>query len=145
MSGPGLRKKESHKMIHYAVQGEIEEALAILDAHDSNTEAINKMATETLESLWNDKVLAHAQEEEDGLYRDLLKADPGINGILQRLSRDHDLLRKLTFEETVLVRSTMDYHQISMLSHTMLNILKIHSKEEIEVLEHLETRIEGTG
>ena len=32
MSGPALKKKRSHMMIHAAVEGEIEEALAVLIA-----------------------------------------------------------------------------------------------------------------
>ncbi len=141
MSGPALKKKKSHMMIHMAVEGEIEEALAVLDGYNRNAESINGIAVKTLIDLWHDKVIAHADEEEASLYVEIKMAVPGMDATLLKLSRDHDLLRKLLVNLSTEYSTHRDYAEMSMINHTMLNILKIHSSDEMAMLSDCEENL----
>ena len=141
MSGPALKKKRSHMMIHAAVEGEIEEALAVLDSYNRNAESINGIAVKTLIDLWHDKVIAHADEEEASLYMEIKAAVPGMDETLLKLSRDHDLLRKLLVNLSEEYSTHRDYAEMSMINHTMLNILKIHSSDEMVMLSDCEKNL----
>ncbi len=53
------------------------------------------IAARALLEHWETRTIAHADSEEEGLYKRKLEENPDISHTLSMLKRDHDLLRIL--------------------------------------------------
>ena len=127
-------------MIHSAARGEIEEATMFLERFHENSEDVNNLALQAVVELWKSKVIAHAEEEENTLYRDIEKIDIKFNPVIERLSRDHEVLRKLCgmLESEM---SKKDYMHALQIAHALMLLNDIHSGDEISLIREVENNL----
>ncbi len=104
VSGPALRQADSHSSIHEAAIGEAEQLTQLLRScldREAYEEAY-ETACIALEH-WETRTLAHAEAEEEGLYREIADANPEWREKVVALTRDHELMRQLAAE----IRNTL--------------------------------------
>jgi hypothetical protein len=87
-----LRDPHAHRAIHAAAAADLEAAMAALRRAVAGRDDAARDAAQLVLDLWRERVLAHAEAEEQDLYPALLTAAPARDGAT-RLLRDHDLLR----------------------------------------------------
>ncbi|MGA8942962.1 MAG: hypothetical protein WB502_09645 [Thermoactinomyces sp.] len=80
MSGPALERKHSHRSIH---EGALREAGSLTDLlrrlyREKRERAVHEV-TDALIEHWENRILAHAQVEEDGLYLRKAEAKTGTD------------------------------------------------------------------
>ncbi|WP_077358148.1 hemerythrin domain-containing protein [Virgibacillus halodenitrificans] len=139
MSGPALRKIDSHSAIHEAALNEAIELTNLLDQLVIKEQY--KKALEVgyiLVEQWETRTLRHAEEEEAGLYKEILKDKPDLQSEITALTRDHNLLRiiikdiKEKFNEEKTISDN-----IVQLFQSLIIIDELHNQKEMEVLpEH---------
>lgn len=106
MSGPALKQLNAHSSIHDTARGEAEELTAEFRRLVEN--ALLREACETAGLIvehWRTRTLRHATEEEAGLYREIVVAQPERVHDIGALTRDHDLMRALVAEAEFLLWS----------------------------------------
>jgi len=133
MSGPALRNRMSHRAIHEAVIEEIKEALSIfpsLDNKDPNTVLEARLA---LLDIWKEKLMAHATEEENGLYLEISNSRPETKETLLRLSRDHQLLALLLEKARAKINDPTG-EEFMDINKAMILLVELHSREEEDIL-----------
>ena len=99
VSGPALKQADSHSSIHEAAIGEAEQLTRLLRScldREAYEEAY-ETACIALEH-WETRTLAHAEAEEEGLYREIAEANPEWREKIVALTRDHELMRQLATE-----------------------------------------------
>jgi|SRR5699024_52089 len=96
-SGPALKQLTAHRAIHDGAQVQAKNLTADVMQlfHAKEMEECLK-AAKSLVQHWEEKVVAHADAEDEGLYQDLLEGDEVPDKGLYILMRDHDLFRKIT-------------------------------------------------
>lgn len=96
-SGPALRQLSSHQAIHDAGQAQARQLTEMLNQLfiEKRTEDCLKTANVLIEH-WEEKIIAHADAEDEGLYQELLDEGTIPQKDLYMLMRDHDLFRKIT-------------------------------------------------
>lgn len=138
MSGPGLKHVDSHSSIHEAALNEaieLNEILGKLLAAEQSDKAL-EVAYVTVEH-WETRTLKHAESEEEGLYKELLEANPELKEDITRLTRDHDLLRLLVKE----IKDLLDTEGMSEIVlqkfHALVHVDLLHNALEESILpEH---------
>ncbi|MGG3964727.1 hemerythrin domain-containing protein [Heyndrickxia faecalis] len=137
MSGPSLRRADSHSSIHEAALNEardLTDLLAQLLRKKMHAEAL-KTALILLEH-WETRTLAHAQAEEEGLYPELLAENENMKDKLTVLARDHDLMRKLAQAVKKDLQQEKLGQQTVQQFYALICIDEIHNHEEESVLPH---------
>src|SRR5690625_7874152 len=94
-SGPALRQLASHRAIHDAAHFQAKELTEITTKlfTEGRLEDCIKTANILIEH-WEEKIIAHADAEDEGLYEDLLEEGNIPKKNIYLLMRDHDLFRK---------------------------------------------------
>ncbi|AIF43631.1 MULTISPECIES: hemerythrin domain-containing protein [Virgibacillus] len=138
MSGPALRKVDSHSAIHEAALNEAIELTNLLDQLVIKEE--NKKALEVayiLVEQWESRTLRHAEEEEAGLYKEIVEKRPDLHDAITALTRDHNLLRLLIKEIKDKLQKKTISDNIVQLFQSLIIIDELHNQKEMEVLpEH---------
>jgi len=95
-SGPALRQLASHRAIHDAAHSQAKELTEITTKlfTEGRSEDCLKTANVLIEH-WEEKIIAHADAEDEGLYEDLLEEGNIPKKNIYMLMRDHDLFRKI--------------------------------------------------
>ncbi|GAB3805065.1 hemerythrin domain-containing protein [Virgibacillus kimchii] len=132
VTGPSLRKLDSHSAIHHGAYVEARDLTEVTEKlfYENRKEDCLK-AAEALIEYWETRVIAHADTEDDGFYKELLEKKPELERNLHMLSRDHDLFRiiirniKEQLEEEKLITKAM-LNQF----HALLVIKEIHNHSE---------------
>ena len=131
MSGPALRQADSHSSIHEAAMGEAEQLTQLLRtclAKEVFEEAY-ETACIALEH-WESRTLAHAQAEEEGLYREIAESRPEWQEKIVALTRDHELMRQLAEEiRQTLAEDVVDDGVVRRFE-AMIPIDLLHNREE---------------
>ncbi|RYG71841.1 hypothetical protein EU245_12845 [Lentibacillus lipolyticus] len=138
MSGPALKRVDSHSAIHEATLNEAIELTNMLEklVNDSQKEKAMELAYVLLEQ-WETRTLAHAEAEEEGLYKDLVEENPDINDDIIALTRDHDLLRLLVAEIKRLLPEFGVINDVVQRFHSLIIVDELHNQKEMQVLpEH---------
>jgi hypothetical protein len=136
MTGPALKQWDSHSSIHEAALGEAIELTELLRqcvAHDDLRKA-TEIAYIAVEH-WESRTLRHAESEEEGLYVDLVKADPEVIGTITALTRDHDLLRKMVNEIKDLLGTSDDYVEVLKRFDALIIVDLLHNQDEGQLLQ----------
>lgn len=133
MSGPALRTRSSHRAIHDAVIEEIREAVSVLSSINKEKVHAIQEARLALIDVWQEKVIAHATEEENGLYLEILSNKPEMKDTLTRLSRDHQLL-SLLLEQAKTRISEPTGAEFMAINEAMILLMEIHSRDEESIL-----------
>lgn len=138
MSGPGLVQVDSHTAIHEAAIFEAEELNDILARllQDQQTEKALETAYITVEH-WESRTLRHAEAEERGLYKELVKTNPELKESVIELTRDHDLLRILVKEIKEILDAEGMNEKALQKFHALVHVDLIHNEEEEEILASL--------
>ncbi|QXJ32220.1 hemerythrin domain-containing protein [Saccharolobus shibatae] len=145
MTGPSLRQKDSHSLIHRAIVSEIEEATVIVEKL-IGSEQIEGL--KLLLEIWKEKVVRHADEEERGLFPEILTANPSMSEKLEKLSSQHEQLRSLLKNaESIVLKLTLEPKDSSFsyrltqyinegldVNKKMISILKQHFEDEENTL-----------
>ncbi|MFC7680157.1 hemerythrin domain-containing protein [Paenibacillus sp. GCM10028914] len=138
MTGPALRKVDSHSSIHDAALGEAAQLTELLrrcleaGEHDKAFEA----ACITLEH-WETRTLAHADAEEEGLYKEIVEQDPALNVIIASLIRDHDLMRRMADDIRGILATEEVNQAVLNRFETMILIDEVHNHDEESLLASL--------
>ncbi|SFE88193.1 hemerythrin domain-containing protein [Alteribacillus iranensis] len=135
MSGPALRVYDSHRSIHEAAFGQVKEMTAIIkQLYNENRWEEAKQAEEILIEHWYDHIIAHADSEETGLYQDIKQRQPEMVETIAKLTRDHDLLRKVLEEAKHLLEDNSEQEERIQLYDSLLVINWQHSRDEEKYL-----------
>lgn len=95
-SGPALAQKTAHRAIHDGAQAHAKAITAnVIQLFHEKKEDECMTAAKELVQHWEEKIIAHADAEDEGLYQDLLEGDDVPDKGLYMLMRDHDLFRKI--------------------------------------------------
>lgn len=138
MSGPALRKLDSHSSIHGA---------ALQEAYELNNVIRNLIKegdqNRALEAgfiaveHWETRTLAHAESEESGLYKDIAKEYPEHRDTIIKLKRDHDLLRFLVKSIKEDLNQGNLNEEVLQKFHALILVDEMHNQEEEKILpEH---------
>lgn len=135
MSGPGLKRVDSHAAIHEAALKEAKELNEILLRllQDNELERALETAYITIEH-WETRTLRHADAEERGLYKDLVEESPELQDSIIALTRDHNIMRylvqniKRTLEEEGMTNKILEQF------YTLVHVDEYHNMEEERIL-----------
>lgn len=144
MSGPALKKVDSHAAIHEAALNEARELTELLARCLDNLQydKASEVAYVTLEH-WETRTLAHAAAEEEGLYKEMAEVSQEFNEAVIALTRDHDILRRLAEEiKGFLSRGEIGYDVLNRFQALIL-VDDIHNHDEEKWLSVHEEEEEG--
>ncbi|GGJ85177.1 hypothetical protein GCM10007063_04640 [Lentibacillus kapialis] len=135
MSGPALKRVDSHSAIHEAALNEAIELTNMLDTlyQENEQEKALELAYVLIEQ-WETRTLAHADAEENGLYKDLVDEDPEVKDDITALTRDHDLLRLIVDEIKEKLPETGLNDALIQRFQSLIIVDELHNKKEMEVL-----------
>ncbi|MDQ0229965.1 hemerythrin domain-containing protein [Metabacillus malikii] len=135
MSGPSLKKQDAHSLIHEAALNEAKELREIYRKciEDGDNEKALHVAEIIIEH-WESRTLQHAEAEETGLYKEMMKENPALEEIVHQLTRDHDLMRKIVDNMKARLQiKEADLKMISLLD-SLIIIDEIHNEDEMNKL-----------
>ena len=138
MSGPALKHVDSHSAIHEAALIEATELTELLTKviRDGHTEKALELAFVIVEH-WETRTLRHADSEEEGLYKDLLKTSPALKDDIVALTRDHDLLRLIVDEIKEQLAEGQINDSVLQRFQALIIIDLLHNQKEEQILpEH---------
>jgi|SRR5699024_4316800 len=135
MSGPGLAQVDSHAAIHEAALFEAMELNEILAKLLTSNQLEKALETAYIAvEHWESRTLKHADAEERGLYKELVKSSSKFKEPVIELTRDHDLMRILVRE----IKETLDSEGINEevlhKFHALVHVDLIHNEEEEKIL-----------
>jgi hypothetical protein len=135
MSGPSLKKQDSHSSIHEAALGEAQELREIFQKclESGDAEKAVQVAEVTIEH-WESRTLQHAEAEEEGLYKEMVEKYPELFEIVIQLIRDHDLMRRMVEQmKGLLLKNEVDERLVSYMD-SLLIVDSIHNEDEMNNL-----------
>ncbi len=137
MSGPALRKLESHHAIHETARHEADEALRLAQrAYASGDQEAFLRVAEVFLQVIEGRVLIHAAEEEQGLYQEWLQLATMQPSAIDELIQEHDAVRH---EASLLERAMVqgDHAEAMSAMYQLMTDSARHSQHEEEVLRLL--------
>jgi hypothetical protein len=135
MSGPSLRQLHAHRSIHDGAFAEAKRLTELLEQlySDERKKHILEVADALVEH-WEKRIIAHAQAEEEGFYKEKIEQDPSLLEKIAMFKRDHDLMRRLVADiKDVLSQKRVDKEMLDRF-RALLHINNIHSREEEKFL-----------
>ena len=135
MSGPSLRKQDAHSLIHDAALNEAKELRMLLQKclKEGEKEKAVKIAEVTIEH-WESRTLQHAESEEEGLYKEMVEENPDLHPLVNQLTRDHDLMRRIVEQmKSLLIKNVIDERLVSLLD-SLIIVDSIHNEDEMNKL-----------
>lgn len=135
MSGPALRQLAAHRSIHEAAYGQVKEMTKILrKLYEAGRDKEARHGEDILLEQWRDHIIAHADDEERGLYLEVKESHPHLSEKITQLTRDHDLLRDITARiEAVLDDEEARDERLAMYE-SLLVVNWHHSRDEEKFL-----------
>lgn len=135
MSGPSLKKQDAHSSIHEAALTEARELREIFKKSLEKGEAEEALqVAEIIIEHWESRTLKHAESEEEGLYKELVQEDPDVIQLVNQLTRDHDLMRRIVGEmNELLINNEMNIRMLSLMD-ALIIIDSIHNEDEMNKL-----------
>lgn len=135
-SGPALRQITSHRAIHDAGQAQARELTEMMKQlfNEEREEDCLKTAKVLIEH-WEERIIAHADAEDEGFYQELLAEDKIPKKDIYMLMRDHDLFRKIVahIKEQINVEKKVTEQHIHEF-YALLTINHFHHKGEEDTL-----------
>ncbi|AMX84352.1 hypothetical protein GS3922_12145 [Geobacillus subterraneus] len=134
MSGPSLRKLEAHRSIHHGAFAEAKRLTELLETlyTDGRCEHAAEVADALVEH-WETRIIAHAEAEEEGFYREKAEERKELSETIAQLKRDHDMMRTLIAEIRQRLSEQIDREVLTRF-HALLHINRIHSADEEALL-----------
>ena len=136
MSGPALKKRESHSSIHDSAINEAEELTELLRScyEKSNHEKDLEVAYVLVEH-WETRTLRHAESEEEGLYKELEEQNPDLRDKILQLKRDHQLLRNLVQDIKEILSKKGVTKRVIESFESLIIIDLLHNRDEEKLLQ----------
>ncbi|NBI30075.1 hemerythrin domain-containing protein [Chengkuizengella marina] len=135
MSGPSLKKLHAHRSIHDGVITEGRDLMEkFLKLYNNNQIKLARMVTDELTEHWETRAIAHADAEEEGFYQEKLDQKPELLEKVNKLKRDHELLRILLGEIKELLPRDETHEDVIDRFKTMQILMQIHNREEEQYL-----------
>ncbi|WP_085992616.1 hemerythrin domain-containing protein [Oceanobacillus senegalensis] len=136
-SGPGLKYVDSHSAIHEAALNEAREINDILAklTEDNQMDKALEIAYIAVEH-WETRTLRHADAEENGLYKELVKKSPKLKDDVIALTRDHNILRFLVKEIKQLLEKEGFSKEVLEKLQALVHVDEFHNIEEERILPH---------
>lgn len=135
-TGPALRQLTAHRSIHDAGQSQARELTEMLIQlfKEEREEDCLKTAKVLIEH-WEEKIIAHADAEDEGFYQELLEEGNIPKKNLYMLMRDHDLFRQIVkqIKEKIAQQNKVTEENIYEL-YSLLVINDFHHKGEENTL-----------
>jgi len=135
-TGPALRQLTAHRSIHDAGQSQARELTEMMIQlfKEEREEDCLKTAKVLIEH-WEEKIIAHADAEDEGFYQELLEEGNIPKKNLYMLMRDHDLFRKIVkqIKEKIAQQNKVTEENIYEL-YSLLVINDFHHKGEENTL-----------
>ena len=135
-TGPALRQLTAHRSIHDAGQSQARELTEMMNQlfKEEREEDCLKTAKVLIEH-WEEKIIAHADAEDEGFYQELLEEGNIPKKNLYMLMRDHDLFRKIVkqIKEKIAQQNKVTEENIYEL-YSLLVINDFHHKGEENTL-----------
>lgn len=135
MSGPSLKKVDSHSLIHEATLNEARELRELYQhclVKGKNEKAL-QVAEITLEH-WETRTLKHAESEEEGLYKEMVEEHPELHDTVVELTRDHDLMRNVVEQMKGFLTEKKVSEEFIRLMDALIIIDEIHNEDEMNKL-----------
>ncbi len=138
MSGPALRKADSHHLIHLAAAGEGTDLTMLAKSllASGRTEEASKTLAVLCEH-WRESTLEHAKEEESGWYLELMENED-VKPIVLGFRRDHFLMERFVMEMEQKLQQGDSLDEVMMYAEGFLKLGQIHSKSEEKFISQLE-------
>ena len=134
-TGPGLRKTDSHSAIHEAALHEAKELRNIFrKCIEEGDKAKALQVAEVAIDHWESRTLKHADSEEEGLYKELKDKDPKLEKLINQLTRDHDLMRRIVATMKKSLETEEADHRMIPLLDSLIIIDEIHNDDEMNKL-----------
>src|SRR5699024_1909662 len=96
-AGPALRQLTSHRAIHEGAQDEAKSLTAdMIQLYHAGEDKDALQTARMLLKHWEEKIIAHADTEDEGLFPDLLQKDETDQKGINMMMRDHDLFRQIS-------------------------------------------------
>ncbi|HET7627185.1 MAG TPA: hemerythrin domain-containing protein [Bacillales bacterium] len=132
MSGPALKQKSAHRAIHEAALGEADELTTLLKKMKKNDENKTRLleVAYVLVEHWETRTLAHAAEEEKGLYVQWVERDPALSTKVNELKQEHQLMRSLIEEIKTFLPDTGVTESVLSRFETLLLVNQHHNRKE---------------
>lgn len=135
-TGPALRQLTAHRSIHDAGQSQARELTEMMNQlfKEEREEDCLKTAKVLIEH-WEEKIIAHADAEDEGFYQELLEEGNIPKKNLYMLMRDHDLFRQIVkqIKEKIAQQNKVTEENIYEL-YSLLVINDFHHKGEENTL-----------
>lgn len=135
MSGPSLKKQDAHSSIHEAALNEAKELASLFHrCLEENDKEKALHIAEIIIEHWESRTLAHAQSEEEGLYKEMKEEHPELNDLVVQLTRDHDIMRRIVEQmKRMLENQEADKRFLKLLDGLIIVDL-IHNEDEMNKL-----------
>lgn len=133
--GPSLRQLHAHHAIH---EGGIAGAIYKTEIFEKLfIQEELKLAGEALDDLldyWLTRIISHADAEEDGFYQEVVEHKPDLQDTVNKLIRDHDLLRIIVADITRMREEEGLVPEILKKLEALIVVNEIHSRDEERLL-----------
>jgi hypothetical protein len=135
LSGPSLRKQEAHSSIHESALNEAIELIAIIQkCLEVGDKEKALQVIEVAIDHWESRTLKHAESEEEGLYKDIVKEEPELEHTVIQLTRDHDLMRRIVENMKKRLQTHEPDQRMITLLDSLVIIDEIHNEDEMNKL-----------
>ncbi|WP_077213891.1 hemerythrin domain-containing protein [Bacillus dakarensis] len=135
MTGPSLKKQDSHSSIHDASLNEARELRELYSKCLENKELDKalQVAEVTIEH-WETRTLKHAESEEEGLYKEMVEENSSLKEVVIELTRDHNIMRKMVNNMKSLLEEKKTDEQLLKLMDGLILVDEIHNEDEMNNL-----------
>lgn len=135
MSGPSLKKQDAHSSIHEAALNEAKELRNLFRKclEEGDKEKALQVAEIAIDH-WESRTLKHADSEETGLYKEMVEEDPSREKMVNQLTRDHDLMRRIVATMKKSLETQEADHRMIPLLDSLIIIDEIHNDDEMNKL-----------
>jgi hypothetical protein len=134
-SGPSLRQLHAHHAIHQGgLSGAIAKTQEMEDLLRAKEFEVARQAADHLVEYWETRVISHADAEEDGFYLEMLEQDPSLKEAVDKLTRDHDLLRIIAADIKEMLKKDGLTYEVMQQFHALLVVNAIQSRDEERLL-----------
>lgn len=133
MTGPSLRKKNSHHSIHDGIYTEARDLTRLLKKvmDEKQEQPLNEIADALIEH-WETRTLAHADSEEEGLFVEVLEEKPDLKEMITKLKRDHQLMHRIVAQIKIIVHEDGITEDVLRHFDALLVLFQMHNLEEEE-------------
>jgi len=147
MSGPSLKREDSHSSIHEAALNEAKELKDLFRQCLENEKREKALqVAEVVIEHWEMRTLKHAEAEEEGLYQEMVRENPGLKRLVIQLTRDHDLMRRIVDRMKDRLLSGKVDEGMTVHMEALILVDEIHNEDEMnKLLKAVQTKMVKYG